>query len=689
MVGKFIFFLSYIDPGSGFVISSLWGWLTGFLIASLGILTFFFKKIYLFMKKYRKMSMAIFIIMISLLIIGVFMGTKKPSLNRKVILLGFDGLSPEIIEPMMQEGKLPNFSLLKQLGAYRHLATTNPSQSPVAWASFATGQNPGKSGIFDFIVRDPKTYGLNLSLSNINNGKPRRVFKSKCFWQYTSQEKIPTVIINCPLTFPPDKVYGKMLSGMGVPDILGTEGTFTFYTSAAQGGNKDIGGRVFQINKSPVMLLNFIGPKVAGFGTKADNVKVSFKVTLKNSDTISIEYQNNKFELKNGERSDWKEVIFRIGLLKEMKGIFKLRLLEVEPEFKLYISPVNFDPREPFFAIAYPKEYSRELVDSIGLYHTQGMPFDTWAVNENRLDENALLEQIEEVYKEKKAMLDFELARLKEGVLFSYFECPDIIQHMFWRYRDTDHPLYNKDVQSDYKSEIQSWYKKMDNVLGDVLRKMDKKDVLIVLSDHGFGTFRRAVHINSWLRKNGYLELKNPNAKSGGDLLKEIDWSKTKAYAIGFGAIYINQEGRERQGIVKPGRDVEFLKTEISQGLKQWIDEKYKKPVINNIYKKEDIFFGKYADEAPDLYIGFNIGYRASWQTALGAVPGVLIEDNTKKWSGDHLFDPKLIPGVLFFNQNITKANPSIYDITPTILKLCGFDEKKIKKLGFDGESLF
>ncbi len=150
-----------------------------------------------------------------------------------------------------------------------------------------------------------------------------------------------------------------------------------------------------------------------------------------------------------------------------------------------------------------------------------------------------------------------------------------------------------------------------------------------------------------------------------------------------------DQQGRERDGIVKPGRETELLKGEIARKLKEWRDEKYNKPIINDVYSREEIFWGDYADSTPDLYIGFNIGYRASWQTAVGAVPKDLIEDNLKKWSGEHLFDPNLIPGILFSNKEIKKENPSIYDITPTILKIIGYNEEKLKECNLDGKSLF
>lgn len=684
-------FFGYIDPGSGMVIAGGIGWLIGLILSLLVPFLIFFKKIFRFFKHHKKIIGLLFLILAlsCVILIGVHMNRDKSKFDKRIIILGFDGLSPEIMEPMMRDGKLPNFSRLKEEGSYRHLSTTNPSQSPVAWTGFATGQNPGKHGVFDFIVRDSETYMLNLSLSNIEGGKPRRVVKSKCFWQYTSQQKVPTVIIGCPVTFPPDKIYGRMLSGMGVPDVLGTEGTFTFYTTEALGKDKDIGGKVFRINRSSVMNLNLIGPRKADSRGQARNVKVPFKVLLQlEEESIIIEYQKNKFELKEGQWSDWKEVTFNLGPFRKMKGIFKFCLVEIEPEFKLYISPINFDPRNPFFQISYPKGYSKELANHIGLYYTQGEPMDTWAVNEKRLSENLFLEQVNEVLSQKRAMLDFELERLKKGVLYCYFESPDIIQHMFWRYTDPQHPLYEENAPLEYREMIRTWYQRMDNILGSVTGKLNEGDVVLVLSDHGFDTFRRAAHVNTWLRENGYLTLKKPERESGRELLEDIDWPKTKAYAIGFGAIYINQEGRERDGIVKPGRETELLKDEIRERLLNWSDEKYNRPVINNVYSREDIFWGPYAGQTPDLYIGFNIGYRASWQTAMGAVPPELVEDNLKKWSGSHLFDPALIPGVLFSNRDIIRENPSLYDITPTVLKVIGFDEEELGRLGLDGKPL-
>ncbi|MCM8791095.1 MAG: alkaline phosphatase family protein [Candidatus Omnitrophica bacterium] len=680
--------LGYIDPGTGFTIFSLGGWMLALLVGILGFFSIFFKKIFNFFKKHFMLLVIILCVLVAIAFIvkGVFM--KTSAFDKRIIILGFDAMSPEIIEPMMKEGRLPNFARLKEAGSYSRISTSNPPQSPVAWSAISTGKNPGKNGIFDFIVRDPKTYRMDLSLAKVEGGKAVKTQKARSLWQYLSDKDVESVVLACPVTFPPDKIRGRMLSGMGVPDILGTEGTFTFYTSENISDDKDIGGKVFHLRKSDVMVANLIGPKVAGLGAKPDNVKVPFKVTLTAADGAIIEFQKQKTVLRTGEWSPWQEVSFDIGFLKKARGIFKFYLVSVKPEFRLYISPINFDPREPLFPISYPKSYSKELAEKIGLYHTQGMPMDTWAVNELRLAEGPFLEQADEILRERKAMLDLELSRLEKGVLFCYFETPDIIQHMFWRYRDEGHPLHAADLPPEYKETIERYYIKMDRILGEVMETAGKQDTIIALSDHGFATFRRAVHVNSWLKANGYLVLKNPYAESGAELLADVDWSKTKAYAIGFGAVYVNQKGRERDGIVSAGDETERLKNEIVQRLAGWIDKKYNQPVVSRVYKREEIFWGDNAAATPDLYIGFNNGYRASWQTAMGGSPEGLIEDNLKKWSGDHLIDPALVPGVIFSNKKITKKAVSLYDVAPTVLKVSGYSDKELKGLGLDGSPI-
>lgn len=674
----------YIDPGSGFTVLTTGGWILAMIAGFFGAAALMFRRAFGALLTRRGMLVIAGLALGAVLIAAgrVIVG-KDTGSGKKVVVLGFDGMNPALLEEMMDAGKLPSFARLRKEGSYARMATTNPPQSPVAWASFATGRNPGGSGVYDFIVRDPKTYGLSLSVSKAAGAKPEPVVRAKRLWQYASDAGVPVVILGCPMTFPPDKVRGKILSGMGVPDILGTQGTFTYYTTEPVKKDKETGGRVVQARRGSPMVLNLFGPRVASAGG-ADNVKVPFKVTP-GKGRATVEYQGRKIELEKGKWSGWSEVEFKLGMLKKARGILRFYLVETDPEFKLYAGPINFDPRKPFLPISYPAGYAGELAEALGLYHTQGMPMDTWALNEGRLGEEAFVEQAKEVLESKRAMLELELGKLRKGLLFCYFESPDIIQHMFWRYSDPKSPVYEKGPK-EYREMIRTWYRRMDDVLRGVMDRLGAEDSLVVLSDHGFGPFRRTAHLNSWLRRQGYLELNNEFAEEGRELLADVDWSKTSAYSIGFGAIYLNIEGREGKGIVKPG-EAGQLAEEIIEKLKTWKDGKNR--VIRNVYRGKDIFKGEFAADAPDLYAGFESGYRASWQSAMGAAPAALVEDNLKKWSGSHLLDPELVPGILLMNREMTGKSPSIVDMAPTILKLTGSTDADLKKLSFDGKPLF
>lgn len=354
-----------------------------------------------------------------------------------------------------------------------------------------------------------------------------------------------------------------------------------------------------------------------------------------------------------------------------MSAVGRFYLTSVAPELGLYGSPLNFDPENPPYPISYPERYSRDLARAIGTYHTQGMPEDTWALNEGRLDDDAFLQQCEQIHHEREAMLWHELERYHGGVFVTVFDTVDRIQHMFWRAIDTTHPLYTPELGQRYGQIIEQWYQRMDSIVGQVLDKIDRDTTLIVLSDHGFASFRRAVHLNSWLREQGLLTLQD-NRSEGRGYGQDIDWSRTQAYALGIGGIYLNQRGREPQGIVEPGEAAQRLLRDLSTRLLAFQDEKTGQPVIRRVLDRNTIYHGVEAEHAPDVFLGFHDGYRASWQTAVGGVPRALIEDNTKKWSGDHIVDPDLVPGVLLVNRPLSLRNPSLEDIAPTILKQLG-----------------
>lgn len=655
---------AYIDPGTGYTISSIFSWLSLGASAFLGFFIIFFKT-------HKKWLLPAFVsiglLLITLLSLGIMQQMQTPIKNQRTIILGFDGMSPDILERLMAEHKLPNFSKLKNNGSFSPLATTMPPQSPVAWAAFATGQNPGKTGIYDFIVRDPKNYELTLALSNFKNGRFSPVIKHKKFWQYLSDKNIPSIILNAPLTFPPDKIKGKILAGMGVTDILGTEGTFSFYTTEQLDKERTYGGNVYSLTTDLQQTIQLLGPKTH----PEKNLTIPCALTI-SKNTIIAQYQKQKTLLQPGQWSDWQTISFNISPFKKMHGLFKFYLVSTTPEIKLYMSPINYDPHKPFFTLSHPKKYAAEIAKSLGLFNTRGIPFENWGLNEERIPEQAFLSQVKEIQQFQEKLLFSELQKLKTGVLFAYFGSTDIIQHMFWR--------------EEKQITIEQYYIAMDALLGKVMQHIQKEDTLIVLSDHGFAPFTKSVHINTWLHNNGYLELKDASLASGAELLSDVDWQNTQAYATGFGALYINQYGREKNGSVQPGTETEKLIQELSKKLKSWKDPQAGKNIVHSVYTKQQLFTGKQTEVLPDLYIGFERGYRASWQTALGACPEQELEPNNKKWSGDHLYDAALVPGIILTNKKIKKTTPSIMDIAPTILQAYNIDTAQ---LDMDGSSLF
>ncbi|NQZ69203.1 MAG: alkaline phosphatase family protein [Lentisphaeria bacterium] len=642
-------FLSYIDPSIIYTIGGGIVWLIGMIVSGFAFSALCAKKGWLgFRNHWKKISLVFALLCIA---VAAFIyrpdnqhikernyGPPNPAESHpRIIILGLDGLSPDILKPMMDAGKLPNFSKLAARGSYAELATSTPPQSPVAWATFATGQNPGKHAIFDFISRDPKTYLPRLSLSQFKENTPVSSCKSDAFWDQLSSKGISSTIISCPGTFPVKALNGKMLSGMGTPDILRTQGIYSYYSSRDA---QDIGGAdIYKITIQTDQDLILKGPYK---GNRRLEIKFHIEFT---EDGANIKIADQEFTIKEHAWSDWIPVKFKPDLFKSIDGICKFYLISTGATKQLYISPVNLDPRNPSWPISYPESYAKELAKQLGLFATQGMPYNTNSLNHLRIDEDAFIANAESLLKHRTSLMNYELQRFKSGIFYCYFEYADIMQHMFWRYQDTGHPSYEANAPERFKTKVKDVYMQMDKLVGDALQQLRKDDILIVFSDHGFASFRRSVHLNTWLRENGYLVLKG-NRSSGRNYLEDVDWTKTRAYAMGFGGIYLNLQGREKHGIIKVA-DATELKNELIEKLATWTDPKTSEKILKHIYQDSEIYKGDFSRQSPDLFLGLKRNYRVSWQTASGACPGgETIVDNTRKWSGTHLIDPSLASGI-------------------------------------------
>jgi predicted AlkP superfamily phosphohydrolase/phosphomutase len=661
---------AYIGPGAGFAfLSSFLVFFLTFFLAVFSYLTWPFRLLWRTLRGQR---------------------AYKRAKVRRVVILGLDGLEPTLAEKFMAEGKLPHLARLRKEGSYARLKTTTPAISPVAWSSFMTGSEPSKHNIFDFLSRDPRTYLPDLSSARI--GKPRRTLslgmyeiplsrpeirglrKSVPFWKILGERGVFSTILRVPITFPPEKFKGHLLSGMCAPDLKGSQGTFFFYTTDEDKVRRREGGTAILVSRSGNSIETHLSGPENSLLRSSEEIRLPLKITVDSPRTAAwIETSGQKFLLEQGRFSPWIKVAFKPGLGIKVRAVCRFLLLRTDPHFEMYVTPLNIDPEKPALPISHPFVYSAYLGKLQGTYITLGEANDTWALNEGVLDDKAFLDLTYSNHAEWEKMLWNALDKTSKGLVTIVFETTDSIQHMFFRALDKEHPARKAVPSRTGPGVIEDLYRKMDDLVGRVLEKLDDRSVLVVMSDHGFKSFRRGVNLNSWLRRNGYMALKDGKAESG-EWFADVDWQKTKAYALGLGGLYLNLKGRESQGIVQPGEEAAALKAELARKIIEIKDGPNGRVPVRNVYDRDAVYAGPYRDNAPDLIIGYGEGYRASWDSVAGIVNDVVLEDNVKAWSGDHCIDPALVPGVFFSTMKINTPEPSIMDVAPTVLDLFGVD---------------
>ena len=662
--------------------------------------------------------------------------------STRTIILGFDGLDPRLCRKWMAAGALPQLAKLAGAGMFRELNTSYPCQSPVAWRTFATGVNPGNHGVFDFLRKIPGTYLPDMSTvergtmsvfaedwkrlafggvigaagalaafgAARKTGFSRRAFLAGAvgipvatgvtsaiyswlpkevptpinrtggtpFWAYLGEAGVRCKVLRIPVEFPAREYQNcQVLSGLGVPDVRATNGTYTIYSEDCKDENTEMGGRLapvlFQNNTASAEIM---GPTdVLSFSGES----LSCRFSIRKTETgIELKLDGNSVQLEPGEWTKWLDIPFSASPLVNLRGKGKFCLLSLN-SFTLYLAPLNFDPAKlpANLRLSAPESYASKLARENGFYKTLGWPTDTWALNEGHIPDEVYLEDYRETMRMEKAVTLSELEKNDWDCLTAIFTPTDQIQHVF-----------RAGTERGDKALLEA-YKEADAFVGEVMRRFADKATLIVLSDHGFHGFDRAVNINTWLWKNGYLKFQGealPDAPrkimkdltGRGQFWEGVDWVNTYAYSMGLGNVYLNMQGREPEGIVRPGGMAETVLGKLREGLLALRDDG--KLIVRSVYFGKEIYQGKYAKDAADVVVGFHEGYRVSWQTALGGTPKEIIEPNEKKWSGDHCsLDPAMTPGVFFSNRKlsaITKSErllgggvwPSVMDIAPTVL---------------------
>jgi len=607
---------------------------------------------------------------------------------KKVVVLGLDGQDPELTDAFLKEGILPNFAKLREQGSYVRLDTSFPAESPVAWSCFQTGCNPGRHKVFDFLVPAPNSYLPELCSAKVTSsgrtlplgkyklplGKPSIDLgrKSQPFWKILGDHGIFSSIIRVPITFPAERFRGTLLSAMMVPDLKGSQGTFSYYSSDPDERLKFTGGMQFPLEMTNGSVTSYISGPDNTMVDGGEELRIPFDIRPGgNGAEAEIVIDRKAYPLKLREFTPWIELKFKPGLGVTVRGICRFYLKEIEPHFKLYMTPINIDPDRPALPISYPASYAIYLSKTQGRFSTLGLAEDTWSLNERVLDEEAFLKQAWLIHEEREKQLFDAMEKTPRGAVAIVFDITDRMQHMFFRYLEPDHPA-NADKDTEvHKDAIRDLYLKMDDLVGRVVAKLEPDTLLMVMSDHGFKPFRRGVNLNTWLVENGYMTLKEGKT-TGAEWFQDVDWTKTRAFAVGLGGIYLNVKGKRPQGIVEPGDEAVRLRKEIQQKLRGMRDEEKNETAIAEVHDLKELYKGPYVGEAPDLLAGFRVGYRASWGCATGVIEEQAISDNLKSWSGDHCMNPPDVPGIFFCNRKLGVDRVNIMDIGPTVLDLFG-----------------
>jgi predicted AlkP superfamily phosphohydrolase/phosphomutase len=654
--------------------------------------------------------------------------TSKPARRaaQRVFVIGFDGMDPTLARKWMDEGKLPNLKKLAEEGTFKTLGSTQPSESPTAWSSFATGVNPGKHNIYDFLIRDLKTYFPDFNMirreppeflwGTIPTKRPKVISTrgGTSFWVHAGRDGIKSRVLTVPVTFPPEEIeHGSMLAGLPLPDIRGTLGTYYYWAtdlSRYEEGNTEFGGilkrLVFEGDAAQTELVGPPNPIVRqqlrearaktplGDADRAAIAELEAREDIRlpvavrwdrnaKEKSVAIDIAGQSISLREGEWSRWIDLDFKVNFLVKIHGFTQFYLVRSGQELQLYASPVNMDPRNPPIPISKPDGFAAQLASSLGgLYRTLGWAESTdKPLNDDRVDEKAFLDDANRAMDDRERVIFKNLEDDDWDLFVAAIETTDRVSHMMWRLIDPAHPMYDAALAAKYGDAIEKIYVRADDLVGRLRAKVPRDAIFMVMSDHGFHSFRRGVNLNTWLVQNGYMAFEGQESEKKtladlfgrGKFFQGVDWKRTRAYAVGLGQIYFNMKGREGQGIVSDGAEYKALQEEIRAKLVTLIDPANGQRVFRDIYRRDDIYTGEFLANAPDLQVGFNDGYRVGWQDTLGGVTRSVVEDNNRKWSGDHCATATEISGgVLFMNRKLATDAPGIMDLSPTILKLLG-----------------
>jgi predicted AlkP superfamily phosphohydrolase/phosphomutase len=586
----------------------------------------------------------------------------------------------------------------------------------------------------------------------LTGGDVRSSRKSPAFWESMADQGVPVYVHRMPAAYPLTETSAVVFPDMGMPDLTGAiSGISYLWTEDPAKSSKVTDSTRMEkvkLNRRRDQLwklsTKMYGPddtavnvddlksaqkqaEEAGDNTKANQIAVEIKkeqevttpVTFMIDDPsgtpqLAVEIEGAYAVAGLGEWSNWVKIEFgMLGGLMPVSGYTRFRFMSAEP-FEVYAVPVQYDPYAPASPISMPEEAAAELADAIGPYFVQGFPDAYKSYKSEILDTSGFINESDMVMEERTKMMHYGLNQIDEtgGLLFLYTGSLDMRCHMLWHAADDEHPHQEGDGEYDgmtYEEQIDRVYMQVDDMLGEMVAKIDAMEKehgspveLIVMSDHGFAPFYRKMHVNDWLIKEGYLVLKDGVTKTGSHGLGyesdeedhpipgsgDVDWSKSVAYCIGFNGIILNRVDREHAGIVTDAQVAPLL-AEMTAKLIALEDGG--EPVFTTVVPATEVFHGEQTHLAPDLQLGFNVGFGASDECAAGGVTGdweqgIFIVDNDSRWSGSHLMDPELVRGTIIAESGKAfSKDPALEDITATLYSLFSLSVPE----NMDGKSLY
>ena len=570
------------------------------------------------------------------------------------------------------------------------------------------------------------------------------------FWDVAAAAGKRALVLDAALAFGGEGTPGaRVLSGLGLPDATGQmNGHWSIYTTEEtelqrppqgtptrsgtgrvcrvdeRGGQvttRLYGPRDFTLVQAVVDELAELEPRpapgdreleeriTAMQGTLSEQPKVAVDMTFeRRGAALAITVDGVTHEAAAGAWTGWFRPVFRLSDGTELRALTRARVLSTGDVLSVYIDPLHIDPEAPpaWQPISSPASFSADLA------RWSGGPYETlrWACLTNQMKDRSLpvevfLEDVEFTMRWRERLTTTCLARDDWELLFSVFSTVDRVQHVMYRHADVGHPRHDateaaREVTyfgrpTALRDVLDATYVQMDRIVGEVLATLAPEDQLLLCADHGFTSFRHGFHVNNWLAREGYLGARR---RGGGgprsNLMTDVDWTRTRAYSLGLGMIYLNLRGREPQGIV-PKRQAQALLEELRAKLLEVTDDSDGAPrrvvldavIMRDLYPGGEVPWGTLEWPCADLMLGLAEYYRVSWDTVSGDVRYVRdprtgqaslapnFSPNNSPWSGDHAStSPSVVTGAFFSRRAVTVPadGVSVLHIAPTVLDALG-----------------